>query len=620
MAVQSRRGCDCPPGEPHTDGCGYLTGRPKGKTNYAIADPDSAYMGGWFPYGEDARTAYEDEREPAMARILDLYRNYGPVKGIVELIIQHLVGSFTPIPQPDKKILTDWTNEEIQEMVSNITCWHENYLEGEAWCDAAEKENFTGMMQCAMRTHEVYGEITGTAEFLNPAMQMHSHRPFGSACMLFTPSRVFTPFDIELKQMERDLSLLAGSTRGKTTSRVVDGIRRNGYGKCLGGYVHDFTKHEYDTRIFSTNNNRTWKFIRSHGVGAAANRQLFFHDFQKTEAELNRGVSDFAASAETFHSERQLIRLIMLRAQRQTQVNAIFKSKKQMDTRRVSEMLGLTPGGGHQHGGSQDKNMLPHEWQIFGKANGMSTQQIAAIGQCSPEFQKTMIRKFHHKENQTSRALAGLHEVHLYEDEDYEQQNVDLGSLAATELLEMLQGSSAGAHSTPANKMRRNYDSGNYTGIRSGNLDFEASLMPKKRSADRVANWIVNTAAPESVERGLLRLPESVERRWNIETTQDRIAYFTAFQSAIMRIHWQMPQQKLIDPQKDAAGQGELEDREYRTRSEIVGQMSKRTYQTHLQMIEEDKRADIDSKLRLEKYEQEQRVICGLDPAPTDDN
>ena len=181
----------------------------------------------------------------------------------------------------------------------------------------------------------------------------------------------------------------------------------------------------------------------------------------------------------------------------------------------------------------------------------------------------------------------------------------------------MLHNSEAAGHSVTSNKMTRNYEGGSYSSLRTGNLDFDAALIPKKRQADKLGFWILNTIAPESVERGLLKLPASVERRWMIRTDEDRVAYFTAFQTAIMRGQFRKPQQKLIDPQKDAAGQRELEDRGYKTFDQIVGEMSGTDGATQRAAILASKNAHTDMLIAAELYEKEARERAGLAGAPT---
>jgi capsid protein len=596
--------------------CGWLTGPLKSeKPNFALADTDSAFLGNWFPRGDAARMAYEHEREPMTKRSLDLYRNYGTASGVVDLIIQHLTATFSPTPTPDEKVLIDWTPDELAEWVSNRLCWHAEFLEGTELIDAGENSNFTGMMETGMRGHEYAGEITGSMEYLDPRRGTNSHRPFGSAAFLFTPGRIYTPWDVEMEQLDQDMR---GGPRNRYTTRVTDGIRRNGYGRMVGAFVNDYTPEEACQVVTGNLNEKRWKFVRQYGVNGMEHRRLLFHCFERRELEQVRGYSIYSNTGETHHNERQLIRLILARAQRQNQITGVFKSQRKQDTRRVAQQLGLIPGGGHQPGGApQGDPALPGEWQLFGKSNHMTPEQIAAIGDCSAEFRHVMMRNWHHKQQATSEALAGINELHLYDDEDFEQIQADNSTLDATAVLQMLAGSQSAGHSIPQNMLRRNYDVGNYTGMRAGRLDFDAMLVPKKNNADKLANWLQNAPAEECIENGLLKLPESVERRWRIETPQDRRAYFITFRRALMSTIWNKPQQRLIDPMKDAMGQGELEDRKYKAWSEIVGAMNGRDRASQIALIEQDQRALIDLKIRVEQYEAQARKAAESVGAPT---
>ena len=462
-----------------------------------------------------------------MARILDVTRNFGPARGIIDFTVQNLTQTYTPLPNLDLKQLPGWEDPDKEELESSLLCWHDLDLEKKKHIDAGECANFTKSMQMFTYMLERYGEVFVTAEYLDPGTATHSHRLFGTAIMFINPLRVRTPLE---KKYDKN---------GNRT-RIEQGVEYNKYGKPIAYYVYDDYNDNADCLFFEPSGKKPYRRIPTYGEGKLSHRRQMMHFFEKNEdGDQIRGVSPFAATVENLELWRQLLKDIALRAQKQTKTTGIFTT----DCDEAHDPNG-PPILGNARG---DAEAMGDEWL---------DPFLADFVGCGADHQKFAKVFAHHKDMDIRErmAKAGIDDFILYPTEDYKQLPVDNGSLAASELLQSLIDSIAAGHGYSTNQVLRNYTDGNYSGQRSGRIDTVRTLERKKCMTDDFAQSLWKLIGEEAIDRGRLELPKSVISRLGLNTPEKIREYVAENIDPLFRHEWAMPAPKIIEMEKDAKG------------------------------------------------------------------
>lgn len=567
-----KSGCGCV-GMHDKDCCNNPSYR---KSGFSAANEDSIYTGG-IPDLQTAEDSYtQEDRQNLSALASHLYKNNGAAHGLVEMTVEHLAASWTPNPTPIKKLLPDWDDEDFDEWSSAQICFHRDYLDGTKYISASEDKNFTGLVQQQVRLTEILGEVTATVEYLDPRTAQHRHREMGTAINVFEPNRIYNPLNYQAPQ-------------NANSPRVIDGIKKNRYGKTLGAYIHNRPWEDCSlASVFDIG--KAPPLTPMYGVDELAHRQRFIHCFADKELGYCRGVTSFAASAEYLIMQWQTLRNITMLAQRQNETTGVFSSKDpNMTAEKLGPRLGL-PGGSEGASGV--------EWE--------KDPHLSKYKDCSPSVKRLIQNTQHLKATKALDKGNTIGDMILPEGVSYAQVAHNNNSLAATELFNGLDHSIAAAHSTGKSQLTKEYD-GNYTAMRASRLDNAQSLLMKKNCTDDYANSIYRPAAEEAVEVGILPLPPNVVRRHGLNTPEKRHRYFVQNIRALTAMGWNKPQDRLIDPKKDAEGHAELYENGLTTKAKSVAEIHGISYDQFLDELYAEKKKEAAHKARCEKAEIEAR-------------
>ena len=575
VEAKTRNSCGCPD-DGHLQGCGFYNdfyGREK--PSYTAGNRYSAYMGTPPPFRTSRYANVEIERLPLMARILDVCRNFGPAKGIIDFTVQNLAQSYTPLPKIDLKQLPGWTPEEAAEYEASFLCWHKTYLEEMKHCDSAESLNFTKMMQTFVRQLELYGEVFVLSTFLNPETREHEHRRFGSSVMFINPMRVRTPND---KRNDRANGRLL----------VQEGIRLNRHGKALRYYVFDDVRTDF---CLWESTNRKATPIDAYCDGELSHRRKMMHFFERLEEDQIRGVSPFAASVEMLELLRQLLKDIALRAQKQTK-NLGFM---QTDCEEAHDPDGPPILGG----GDNDPWAQYKEWA--------EDPELSQHLGCSDAHKEIIKRRYYHETQGTAQQFddAGVSYIIGYPNESLTYSQVDNGRLAATELIESTYEAIATAHGYSTNQIRRNYADGNYTGQRSGRIDTERTLERKQCMTDEFAQSYTKLAGEEAFDIGILRFPRSVVEREGLDNPETRRGYVANNIDALLKFRYATPRSMIIEMKKDADGYEAMREQGLALWEDQLAETSQLTPEEYYERDVKQRKQQVQADFEVEQFRRE---------------
>ena len=571
--VKGGSSCDCV-GHSHSEGCVFnpMWSGEREKPSYSGGSKHNAHIGAPPPHRTSRHANIEAERRPLLARVLDVTRNFGPAKGIIDFTVQNLAQSYTPLPKMDLKQL-DWNEAEAVEFESNLLCWHKTHLEEMSLCDSCESSGFTKMMRTFVFQLERYGEVFAMADYLNPDNAEHSHRKFGTAIMFVNPLRVRTP---QNKRYNRD----------GTKRLVQEGIELSQKGKPRKYYVFDDAREDF--AFWENSSNKKPKEVPAQLTGKLSHRPQMMHFFEKTEDDQIRGVSPFAASVEMLELLRQLLKDIALRASKQTKNLGFF----QTDCDEAHD-----PNGPRILG--QGENDQYKEWN--------DDEYLNQFRGCSPGH-KHMIKRDYFHENQRTRERmdeAGVSYIVGYQDEKLTYSQVDNGRLAATELIDSTYDAIAACHGYSTNQIKRNYTDGNYTGQRSGRIDTERTLERKQCMTDEFATSFWKLAGEEAIDIGLLLFPQSVTDRHGLNNPETRREYVASNIDALFKHPWATPRSMIIEMSKDADGYEAMREQDLALWDQQLGEATNLTPEEFLsrKVKLEKQRAEADHEVA--KFRQE---------------
>ena len=528
------------------------------------------------PFRTERDANVKEEREPIAARILDLKRNFGPARGIIDFFKQNMAATYTPVVHFDLKRLPGWDEEDAKEMKDNLLCWDGVYLDDANWIDAAGCLNRTELTQLFIEECETYGEVFSLTKYLDPTKsKKYSNRPFGTSIQFINPLRIDDPFDCYNADGTRKGNVYQGITFDKVTGRPT------------GAYVHPQTS----LKRCRTMSDITPDKVPFYGTGNLSHRRTMMHFFEKISGDQVRGISPFVASIESLELWRRLNRAIAMRAERQTRSLGVIKS----ECDEIHDPDGKSLGS---------NNQIYAEWEREDKQEWAN---------CSPALKQKMMRDEYHKRAGTKKRMfdSGLEYLSLYTDEEMEHLQVDNGRLAANELIGSIVDTISSAHGISTNQVLRNYTDGNYTGQRSGRIDTVNTFLRKKLQTDKFNQYLWMTAGEESIENGLLPLPQKVVRRFRLDTPKRRHDYIVKYLEPILKHRWAMPRPKIIEDSKDADGIEKMMNIGATLHSDVIAMAGydRDTWRAKKRIEEQE---NIDDEIALIKYRKEQLAECGV--------
>ena len=530
------------------------------------------------PFRTEREANVKEEREPIAARILDIKRNFGPARGIIDFFKQNMASTYTPVIHFDLKRLPGWDEDDAKEMKDNLLCWDGLYLDDANWIDAAGCLNRTKLTQLFIEECETYGEVFTLTKHLDPKKsKKYSNRPFGTSIQFINPLRIDDPFDCFNPDGSRKENVYQGITFDKVTGRPT------------GAYIHPQTTVQ---RYYRGIQDLKPQKVPFYGTGNLTHRRVMMHFFEKISGDQIRGISPFVSSVESLELWRRLNRAIAIRAERQTRAMGVIKSECDQihDPQTGKRMLGDQAAEGYSEWDRPDYK----DW-----ANA------------SPKVKDNFLRGKYHEANKTKEKLkdVGLDYLALYTDEDVEHFQVDNGRLAANELIGSIVDTISSAHGISTNQVLRNYTDGNYTGQRSGRIDTVNTFKRKKVLTDQFNQYLWMVAGEESIESGLLKLPRKVVSRFRLNTPKRRHDYIVKYLEPILKHKWAMPRPQIIEDSKDADGIQKMLDIGATLHSDVIAMAGydRDTYRAK-KLLEGQE--DIDDEIALMKYRAQKIAEC----------
>lgn len=223
----------------------------------------------WSPPMTSADSAIIPEKSTADDRVLDIQRNDGYAQSGANLHKDNIVGHmylFNSKPSlPVLRLDENWANDFQEEVESKFTLTAEstnNYL------DAAGNNTLTAQVRLAIGVYAGSGEVLGTAEY----MREDPTRPCRTAIQMIDVTRLATPYEY----MDDD------SVRG--------GLRRDRFGKILGGYIRD--RHPADTHSFQNGAFDDYKYVKARKPWG---RQQLLYIREQQRPDQTRGISEIVA-------------------------------------------------------------------------------------------------------------------------------------------------------------------------------------------------------------------------------------------------------------------------------------------------------------------------------------
>ena len=569
--------CGCPTSG-HMTSCQYhfqnmIRRERTGKAYYNSADFNSNYLGKWNPPYISHDYAYIPEREQMVARVLDMTRNNGMAAGAVDLWVDHLVGQFTPDPMPMYNCLK-WDEDDAMEWAEIVLEFIDKYLMEEAYIDASGTCNFLELLQLAARNELVFGEVIATIEWLPTSRGSALQTAFN----FIDPGRVRTPYEHRDKIED-----------GPLKRQAIDGFLKDKYGWCYGAYVFEDLCRDWSKE----DDQDAFKYIRMKGRNETQHRHLLMHVYKKEHPEQTRGVSKFAPILEGMKMHAQLKREILLSAQARNKLLGAIKSSK--DSAALANDLGMAQGKG-PGGGGPGYGESPYSDHNDRRFRGLS-----------PTTRNMAMRMQHHNQMNTEAAMGGVRLVQLWENEELDLVQPNNAGLATTGLSRDINNDAAAGMSIPTNMLQKNYESGTYSGLRSGRLDFFQAIRSARPRIDRVANIILRHAMDEAIAKRIVKFPTRVMRRIRREglTPHD---YYKENISSIMHTKWLGPPEKLIDPNREITGYFNAERYGYMNAGDIVGKVNGEVFNQFLEKRKRHCKQKIDAQVSCDEYEIRRRI------------
>lgn len=196
-------------------------------------------------------------KEQIEARVIDLYRNNDLMRGLVEKMVDTVIGNKVILQAiPDYEGL-NVSREDALEWAKIVEREFHNYVDSpENWVSADRSMNFTQMCRQAYRSKIFTGEITASREW------RASPLGYKTCFNVFSPSRIKTPsqnttawFGIELDRygeakayhVEKAQTLNDNQTYGQRESQKI--LKRNKYGWLQLVHIYEPFLPEYPRGI-----------------------------------------------------------------------------------------------------------------------------------------------------------------------------------------------------------------------------------------------------------------------------------------------------------------------------------------------------------------------------------